>query len=129
MKVTFSNPRLRAEFDDWPIGRGRVRCVFAVERDAKKGWRVSRTTTGKPKFTTWGGQACVVDGSDGRTYVLQVAAPYGFVKVYRHDFLDATGEIGRDAAVFPDGADAGLHKGLLALILQGGALAQAVNQC
>ena len=40
--------RLLATFDDWPSGGKRVRCAFAVERHAKRGWRVSRTTTGKP---------------------------------------------------------------------------------
>lgn len=95
LKVTFRNPRLVAEFSDWPSGRDRVRCRFEVHHDAKKGYRVSRTTTGKPKFTTYGGPACVVDGSDGRTYVLQYAGGgYEKVKIMRHDFLDATGDVG-----------------------------------
>ena len=106
--ITFRNPRLLAEFDDWPIGRNdRGRCVFKVESKESSArkigqagrnlWRVSRTTTNrlgawcKPKCSTWSGQAAIVDGSDGRTYVLQIAQGYGFVKVMRHDFMDAEG--------------------------------------
>jgi hypothetical protein len=118
-KLTFSNPRLKAEFTDWPLGGSkRGACVFLVHRD-KKGYRVSRTTTGKPKFTTYNGQACIVDGSNGRTYILQIAALYGFIKVMRSDFMDATGDMGINASVFE--ADAELHKELTALIVAGGA--------
>lgn len=96
LTVTFSNPRLAATFADWPIGGShRGTASFAVEANAKKGYRVSRTTTDKngklckPKHTTWSGRSAIVDGSDGRTYVLVITAGYGFVKVYRHDFMDA----------------------------------------
>ncbi len=121
MKVTFTNPRLRAEFDDWPSGGKRVRCVFEVERHAKRGWRFSRTTTGKPKTSTFSGQAAIVDGSDGRTYLLQISHAYGFVMIKRSDFLDATGEIGRQASVF-QGSDPELHKELCELIFKAGSL-------
>jgi len=129
MQVTFSNPRLRAEFLDWPLGGSkRGWCMFQVERDpsGKAQWRVSRTTTGKPKFTTWSGQACIVDGSNGRTYILQVAKIYGFVKIMRSDFLDASSDIGRNTASVFEDHEPELHKELMALIVQGGALAQAL---
>lgn len=102
MNITFSNPRLHAEFDDWPSGGKRVKCVFDVEHHPKRGYRVSRTTTGKPKYDTYGGKAAIVDGSNGKTYILQVADAYGFIKISRSDFMDATGDIGRNAAVFGD---------------------------
>lgn len=87
--TTFSNPRLVAEFQDWPLGGNkRGYCKFWVEFDKKRGYRVGRQTTGKPKFTTYGGQACLVDGSDGRTYVLIVASLYDFITIKRSDFLD-----------------------------------------
>lgn len=104
LTITFSNPRLFAEIADWPIGGNhRGKAVFSVLADPKKGYRVSRTTTNKngkwckPKHTTWSGKSVIVDGSDGRTYVL-VLTGYGFVKVSRHDFMDASnGVFERDA--------------------------------
>jgi hypothetical protein len=91
--VKYSNPRLIAEFNDWPIGgSNRGQCRFAVEDGGKKGYRVSRTTTNKfgswcnPKYTTYGGAACIVDGEDGRTYILQQVTEWGAVKVWQHDF-------------------------------------------
>ena len=118
MTLTFSNPRLRAEFDDWPLGGSkRGRCVFEVVKD-KRGWRTSRTTTGKPKWTTYSGQAAIVDGSDGKTYILQVAQGFGFIKVMRSDFLDASGDLGVPSAVFE--RDLELQAELLKLIVTAG---------
>ena len=116
--VTFSNPRLRAEFDDWPLGGSRRgRCVFQVEQHPKRGYRVARTTTGKPKFTTYHGPTAIVDGSNGRTYILCRADPYGFITIYRSDFFCAPkDEIGRDHAVFPD-KEPDVFRELMALIV------------
>ena len=120
MNITFSNPRLRAEFADWPSGGRRVPCVFQVERKAGK-WRVSRTTTGKSKTTTYGGAVCIVDGSDGKTYILQDSV-YGFINIRRFDFLDASVvELGRRGVVTTQ-EDPVLHAELTKLIADGGAL-------
>ena len=131
-RITFSNPRLVATFDDWPSGSARVKCEFVVRRH-KQGWRVSRRTTDKngqwckPKLTTFSGQAAIVDGSNGRTYILEVAKNYGFVTVRRSDFMNATkDELGFDASVF-DSSNPELLKELLAVILAGGAHAQYVE--
>jgi len=91
--LKFSNPRSVAEFDDWPSGKDRVKCKFWVEH-TKRGYRVARQTQKngewcKPKTTTFSGIAAIVDGSDGRTYILQVAEPYGFINVWAHDFMQA----------------------------------------
>lgn len=90
--LTFSNPRCTAEFNDWPIGgANRGQCKFAVERN-NRGERVSRQTTNKhgvwckPKYSNYGKEACIVDGSDGKTYIL-LANNSGFITVYRHDFM------------------------------------------
>src|SRR5690242_15360668 len=78
---TFTNPRLVATFDDWPSGRNRVKCEFRVET-GRGGVRVSRRTTDKngvwckPKYTTYAKKACIVDGSDGNTYVLRWSDQY-----------------------------------------------------
>lgn len=130
--ITFSNPRTVAEFPDWPMGGNkRGPCKFWVEWHAKRGWRVGRQTTGKPKFHTYSGQAAIVDGSDGRTYILQVAAGYGFIKVSRSDFMDASGwrssdPTKQDSAVFNEN-DPELYAELLKLIVAAGSFAKACS--
>ena len=95
--LTFTNPRLHAEFADWPNGfRGVVPCVFNVEHNAKKGYRVTRQTTGKVKADTYGGKAAIVAGSDGKTYILQFAGVYDCIKVARSDFMCADGALATD---------------------------------
>jgi hypothetical protein len=132
--TTFSNPRTVAEFDDWPSGHARVKCVFKVHHD-KRGYRVERSTQNKhgewckPKFTTYSGQAAIVDGSDGKTYILQVAALYGFITVMTSDFTDAPAslfgrQLGQGSSVHESNAPE-LHKQLLQIILAGGALQMA----
>ncbi len=99
-RLTFSNPRLRAEFTDWPSGSKRVSCVFQVHAEGRKGERVSRTTTGKPKFTTYGKKMRIVDGSNGKTYLLQYTEDYGkSIRVVMSDLLhDASGDMGTISA-------------------------------
>lgn len=91
MPVKFSNPRLRAEFTDWPMGGNkRGTCVFHAEFNPgkSKGWRVGRTTTGKTKFHTYGGKCAIVDGDDGRTYILQIGTYANAITVSRSDFMN-----------------------------------------
>lgn len=98
--LTFSNPRLVAEFDDWPSGRHKVKCKFDFESHPKRGMRIRRTTThpngtwNNPKLDTFGGPGAIVDGSDGKTYVLQFASLRDFIYIKRSDFM-------QEAAVFP----------------------------
>jgi len=68
--MNLSNPRQEAVIEDWPIGRKRCTATFVVEDGGKKGQRVARTTTGKPKRTTYYQRVMIVDGDDGRTYVI-----------------------------------------------------------
>lgn len=92
--ITFSNPRLLAEFDDWPSGRERVQCRFEFEHNPKRGYRIKRTTTDKhgrwckPKVCAYSGPGAIVDGSDGRTYIIQ-QSQYGFVQVWSSDLMNA----------------------------------------
>ena len=81
--ITFTNPRMFAEIEDWPIGRQRCRARFTVETHPKRGQRVSRVTenktrTGwnKPKTVTYAARFIIVDGSDGRLYLLS-SSRYG----------------------------------------------------
>jgi hypothetical protein len=95
--MKFSNPRLRAEFNDWPSGSHRVKCVFELEHKAKKGWKFYRTTqnpkTGlpnKPKGDiAYAREGAIVDGDDGRTYLIQRAGNYNFITVHSSDFKSA----------------------------------------
>lgn len=77
--IGFTNPRHHAEITNWPIGGSRRgTAVFTVEHNVSRGVRVSRTTTGKPKFTTYCHAAAIVDGANGQTYILTMSAPeYG----------------------------------------------------
>jgi hypothetical protein len=99
--ITFSNPRLEAVFEDWPIGGNkRGRCQFKVENGGKKGFRISRTTTGKPKYSTYANQCAIVDGSNGKTYLLQRLDISNSVHVMRSDFMDASGDLERTSSSF-----------------------------
>lgn len=100
--MKFTNPRLHAEFTDWPLGGNkRGSCVFHVENGGKKGFRVGRTTTGKTKFHTYHRQCAIVDGDNGKTYILQLALNFDFVTISRSDFKNAEAkEVGK-ASVFP----------------------------
>lgn len=87
----YANPRKYAEFNDWPSGSQRVNCIFEVETHPKKGQRFKRTTinpkTGAanaPKLTTYCLEAFIVDGDDGKTYLMEWTA-YGFISVMSSD--------------------------------------------
>lgn len=67
--MKFSNPRTEATIEDWPHGRKRVTAKFFVETN-KRGSRVGRTTTGKPKYTTYHRNIVLMDGDDGRIYAV-----------------------------------------------------------
>lgn len=85
--VKYSNPRTEALFSEWPIGFNfRGKCEFKVEENIR-GMRVSRRTTkkdgtwAKPKYTTYSSKWVIVDGDDGRTYLLSYSSAYGFITV------------------------------------------------
>lgn len=94
----YSNPRLVAEFDDWPIGGSlRGKCRFEVHVE-KRGTRVSRTTQNKhgvwckPKFHVYGDGSAIVDGDDGKTYILQHSKNFNMITIHRHDFMSPADE-------------------------------------
>lgn len=114
--VTFSNPRLEAHFTDWPSGKNRVPCTFTLEYNARKGWRFVRQTTGKPKTATFGGKGAIVDGSDGRTYLIQNAGNFDFIHVWSSNFMEVGEEVvGKRGGVFPKDERYEELKGLIAL--------------
>jgi hypothetical protein len=115
--ITFRNPRLSAIFADWPMGGNkRGVCTFRVEYKEGKGFRFVRQTTGKAKTATYGGLSAIVDGSDGRTYLLQMAGGFDFITVRQSDFLCADPQVlGYHHAVFPQDFN---YAELKALILE-----------
>lgn len=95
---SYSNPRLVAEFSDWPIGGSlRGKCRFEVHTE-KRGARVSRTTQNKhgvwckPKFHVYGDGTAIVDGDDGKTYILQLSKSFNAIYVALHDFMSPADE-------------------------------------
>ena len=84
--LTYSNPRKSYTTDQWPYGSMRTTATFTIEAN-KRGQRVSRVTinpkngrTNKPKTTTYSMKACIVDGSDGRTYIAELTM-YGHITI------------------------------------------------
>lgn len=78
----YSNPRTTATIHDWPMGSGkRGTAVFQIERGTK-GERATRITTGKPKKLTFAEKMLIVDGSDGRTYIVE-ETQYGFYSIWQ----------------------------------------------
>lgn len=90
--MKFSNPRKSAVITNWPLGGSkRGTATFQVEAN-NRGERVLRTTTGKAKATTYYKKIVIVDGEDGRTYILglcndhQIAVIFGDMKATSYSF-------------------------------------------
>jgi hypothetical protein len=87
----YSNPRLYTVIDDWPYGHARTTATFAIEQHPTRGERGVRTTIdpksgrpSKPKALTYARHARIVDGDDGRTYIMQLTT-YGTIYVMKGD--------------------------------------------
>lgn len=78
--MKFVNPRNEASVENWPHGSKRVTALFFVETN-KKGSRIGRCTTGKPKYTTYHKKMVIVDGDDGKTYAVG-STEYGQIVVW-----------------------------------------------
>ena len=69
--VRFSRPRKLACFHDWPTPDGPAQRDLAVLTDDKRRERGITWMQGKPRLTAgWHDRVRVVDGSNGRTYIL-----------------------------------------------------------
>lgn len=78
MSKIYSNPRQTAVIENWPYGSMRTTATFTIESDPKRGERAVRVTidpkTGRPtapKKLTFAKRMRIVDGDDGRTYILE----------------------------------------------------------
>jgi hypothetical protein len=86
--TTYSNPRMEAVIDGWPIGRTRTTAHFAIEVVPGQGERGTRYTidpkTGKPSATkklTYARKARIVNGDDGKTYIIELTSIYGHIVI------------------------------------------------
>lgn len=84
--MNYSNPRQSATFNDWPSGGNRTTAEFVVEKTSR-GERACRRTinprTGKWgawKKTTYAPITRIVDGDDGRTYIIQKGRHIGVIQ-------------------------------------------------
>jgi hypothetical protein len=84
--TTYSNPRMEAVVENWPSGRNRVTAKFVIEVDTKnRRERACRTTTGETKKLTYAHKARIVDGDDGRTYIVEMSSSGGHIRIMRGD--------------------------------------------
>ena len=86
---TYSNPRLQAVISNWPFGGKRATAYFQIDQHGNKerGTRFL-TLNGKQfatKKLTFAHKARIVDGSDGRTYILELTQYGGHISVKRGD--------------------------------------------
>jgi hypothetical protein len=87
--MIYSNPRLKAVIDNWPIGGKRTTATFAVEVSSSgRGERGTRFTidpkTGRPSATkvlTYADAVRIVDGDDGKTYFIELSRGYQMICV------------------------------------------------
>lgn len=78
---TFSNPRKSASVEDYPFGMNRRgTAIFEIE-STNRGERVSRTTFGNPKVSTYCKKMVLVDGDDGKLYAIGLTE-YNQIIVY-----------------------------------------------
>lgn len=76
---TYSNPTMTRNIENWPYGRDmRTLASFYIETDPKRGQRAVRRTVdprngtlSAPKKLTFADRMRIVDGSDGKTYILE----------------------------------------------------------
>ena len=84
----YTNPRMSAVIDGWPIGQLRTTARFSVEYKAGKGERGVRVLDnpkgGKPfapKKLTYASKVRIVDGDDGKTYFAEWAKGYRMISI------------------------------------------------
>lgn len=84
--LTYSNFTKSRTIEGWPMG-GSKRGIAKFYVEAKGGHeRACRTTecngkVSKPITTTYATTVCFADGSDGKTYQLEITKHYNFVSV------------------------------------------------
>src|SRR5260370_22097090 len=100
--MEYSNPRMKVAIPDWPTGNQKTTAFFEIEQHPKRGERATRVTinpkTGRPhapKVLTYATRMRIVDGDDGRTYIL-VLSQYGSLSVMQSNMQFQAEEIDRN---------------------------------
>ena len=99
--TVYSNPRMSANVENWPHGKQRVTAVFSIEQVPGKGERAVRVTTGAPKKLTYARKMRIVDGDDGRTYIIELTS-YRHISVMRGDMKYSHETIFEGDARYPE---------------------------
>ncbi len=85
--MIYSNPRTHAVIENWPIGAKRTTATFAVEvvKGRERGTRFTiDPKTGRPSATkalTYADAVRIVDGDDGKTYIIELSRGYQMISV------------------------------------------------
>lgn len=105
--IIYTNPRKSVTIEDWPYGQQRTKVTFEIDAN-NRGERCIRTTinpkTGrptKPKAATYSPLVRLVDGSDGRIYIMSYTE-YGFIKVMQGNMKFEHEVIHRDDSRFAE---------------------------
>jgi hypothetical protein len=104
--MDYSNPRMEAIIDNWPYGSMRTTATFTVEC-TNRGERGVRTTinpkngrVSAPKKLTYAKQVRIVDGADGRTYLIEKTM-YGSISVMQSNMQFQQEYIGTNDPRYP----------------------------
>lgn len=87
-RIQYSNPQMERTFDDWPYRQVQTTCVFEVthrnnrERCQRRTQEPMSKRWNNPKLTTYGLKCRIMDGDDGKIYVV-TWNNYGFFNVMR----------------------------------------------
>jgi len=102
--TTYISATKRLEIEDYPMGGSkRGKATYYVHKDSKGRERVERTTTckgktSKPKKLTYGSDAVILTGSDGKTYPAVWSKEYDQITVmdsgmkFQHESINRTHE-------------------------------------
>jgi hypothetical protein len=87
--TVYSNPRMHAVIENWPNGGKRTTATFNIESHPTRGQRATRTTVNPktekpsaPKTLTYARMCRIVDGDDGKTYLLNLTS-FGHLSVFQ----------------------------------------------
>jgi len=107
--MNYSNPQKELTVNDWPYGKNRVTAIFSIE-SGKKGERAVRVTENprggwnKPKKLTFANKMRIVDGDDGKTYIIGLSN-YGFITVMQSNMQYMSESIHQDDDRYQDVLD------------------------
>jgi len=107
--MNYSNPQKELTVNDWPYGKNRVTAIFSIE-SGKKGERAVRVTENprggwnKPKKLTFDRKMRIVDGDDGKTYIIGLSN-YGFITVMQSNMQYMSESIHQDDDRYQDVLD------------------------